>query len=47
MAIESLADARVARFLDAITTGPVRRELQALGYDTEASGKRAGELLVE
>lgn len=45
--IESLADARIERFLDALTTGPVRRELAALGYDTAAAGKHAGELLTQ
>jgi DNA-binding XRE family transcriptional regulator len=33
-----VADVRVARFLDAVTTRAVRAELSALGYDTRESG---------
>lgn len=40
LARTSLEDPRIARFLDALTSAPVRSELRALGYDVEKTGSR-------
>lgn len=42
--LASLSEPRIARLLDGLSSGPVRRELATLGYDTRASGERAAEL---
>jgi hypothetical protein len=44
--LTSLSEPRIMRLLDALSAGPARRELAALGYDTSASGDRAAELHV-
>ncbi|HEY3494458.1 MAG TPA: substrate-binding domain-containing protein [Polyangiaceae bacterium] len=42
--LDDLADPRLARLIDALTTTPVRRELAALGYDVGAAGTRVAEI---
>jgi putative molybdopterin biosynthesis protein len=44
--IALLTQARVARFLDVLTSGPARHELTLLGYDTRPAGERVAELMV-
>jgi len=34
------SDPRIARLIDALSSGPARREMRALGYDVEQSGRR-------
>lgn len=41
----SLADPRVQRLLDVLVSSELRRELEALGYDTRPAGQRAAELV--
>ena len=41
----SLGDARVQRLLDVLVSSELRRELEALGYDTRPAGQRAAELV--
>jgi molybdate-binding protein/DNA-binding XRE family transcriptional regulator len=41
VASSSLEDSRVTRLFDALTRSDVRREMHALGYDTERTGVRA------
>jgi molybdate-binding protein/DNA-binding XRE family transcriptional regulator len=42
--LEGLRDARIQRLLDVMTSGELRRELSALGYDTASSGDRVAEI---
>jgi len=42
--LEALADARLARLLDVLSSSAFRRELGCLGYDVRASGARVAEL---
>lgn len=42
--LAGLRDPRVARFLQTMTTGAVRRELSSLGYDVRRCGDRVAEL---
>lgn len=41
---DGLADPRIARLLDMLSTAAFRRELDSLGYDVRASGERVAEL---
>lgn len=40
LAAEGLADARLQRLLDVLTSAPLRRELSAVGYDVRGCGDR-------
>ena len=40
----ALVDPRVERMLDVLASGPFRRELSSLGYDTRPSGERVAEV---
>lgn len=40
----ALNDARLVRLLDVLVSGALRRELEALGYDTRPTGQRAAEI---
>lgn len=40
----SMSDPRIARLLDVMTTGSLRRELASLGYDVRACGDRVAEV---
>jgi molybdate-binding protein len=41
---DELDDARIARWFDAMTAAPFRREISALGYDVSRAGERVAEI---
>jgi molybdate-binding protein len=44
LSLEALADARLARLFDVLSSGAFQRELACLGYDVRSSGARVTEL---
>lgn len=44
LSLDDLVEPRIARLLDAMSSGSVRRELGALGYDVSATGTRVADI---